>query len=172
MTRNTAHHRTSNGLSSVWRRARRATVPMQTAAGQVKPLARTAGAAARHQADKTRSWAAPQVERAGQVLQDNIAPKASSLLSAAAQRIDPAPRRRPWRKVAGVSAAAALASGAAAFAAAVRRRLKAGVVATSDPTEAGDTASDDIASEAETLDGEYSPGSGVTHDGGSATRAS
>jgi hypothetical protein len=171
MTRNTAHHGTAIGLSSAWRRARRATAPLQTAAGQVKPLARTAGAAARNQADKTRAWAAPQVERAGQALQDNVAPKASSLLSAAAHRIDPAPRRRPWRKVAWASAAAALASGAAAFVAAVRRRVKAGV-ATTDPAEVGDTASHDAAPDAETLDGQDSPGSTVPLDGGTATPAS
>jgi hypothetical protein len=148
MTRNTAHHGTASGLPGAWRRVRRATAPLQTSAGQVKPLVRTAGAAARHKANKTRAWAAPQVERAGQVLQDSIAPKASSLLSAAAHRIDPAPRRRSWRKVAGASAAAALASGAAAFAAAVRRRLKAGAPTAMDPTETGDTAAKDIASEA------------------------
>jgi hypothetical protein len=52
-------------------------------ADQVMPLARNAGAAAKRQADRTRSWAAPQVERAGQAVQDSIAPKVSSLLSAA-----------------------------------------------------------------------------------------
>jgi ElaB/YqjD/DUF883 family membrane-anchored ribosome-binding protein len=171
MTRSTANQGTATGLSSIWQRARKATAPLQTAAEQVEPLARTAGAAARHQADKTRAWAAPQVERAGQALQDNIAPKASSLLSAAAHRIDPAPRRRPWRKVAGASAAAALASGVAAFAAAVRRRVKAGAAA-SDPTVVGDTATHDVAPDAETRDLQDSPGSGVPHDTGSATRAS
>jgi hypothetical protein len=173
MTRNTSHHGTSNGLASAWRRARRATTPLQTAAEHVKPLARTAGTAAKRRAGKTRAWAAPQVERAGQVLQDNIAPKASSLLSAAAERIDPAARRRPWRKVAGVSAAAALASVAAAVAAAVRRRVKAGVVATTtEPTQAGDTASDDITPETEAVDGAHSPDTGVPHDSGNATHVS
>lgn len=171
MNRNTAHNGTASGLSSAWHRARRATAPLQTAAGQVKPLARSAGTAARLQADKTRAWAAPQVERAGQALQDNVAPKASALLSAAAHRIDPAPRRPSWRKVAGASAAAALASGAAAFVAAVRRRVKAGA-ATTEPANGGDAASHDVAPDAETLDGQDSPGSSVPDDSGTATRAS
>jgi len=142
MTRsNTGHHQMPTALTEAWRRARR----LQPTAEQVKPLARTAAAAARQQADKTRAWAAPQVERAGQVLQDNIAPKASSLLSSAAHRIDPARDparpRRPWGKLAGASAAAAGASAAAAFAAAVRRRMKSAAAEAKDqPAEAPDTA--------------------------------
>jgi hypothetical protein len=58
-------------------------------------------------------------------------------------------------------------------AAAVRRRVKAGVRAsTTDPAEAGDTASDDIAPEAETVDGTHSPDTGVPHDSGSASHVS
>src|SRR5260221_9258819 len=47
-------------------------------------------AAARRRVRKTRAWAAPQVEHAGQVLQDSVAPKVSALLSAAARRLEPA----------------------------------------------------------------------------------
>jgi hypothetical protein len=176
MTRNTVHHQASAALTTTWRRARRAAARLQPAAGQVKPLARTATAVARQQADKTRAWAAPQVERAGQVLQDSIAPKASSLLSAAAHRIDPAPpRRRRWRKL----ASAAAASAAAAFAAAVRSRLKAAAAEAkaTDPAQAGGTASGaETAPGAETgpvagtHNGQRSAGSDVQH--GSPPRTS
>jgi hypothetical protein len=166
MTRNTVHHRPPNALTSTWRRA---AARLQPAAGQVKPLARTARTAARHQADKTRAWAAPQVERAGQVLQDSVAPRASSLLTAAAHRIDPAqPRRRRWRVLAGASAAAA----ATAFAAAVRSRLKAGASKTTEPAEADDAApGTETAPETEPTpvagmhDGQRSHGSDVPHGG-------
>src|SRR5260370_38701126 len=74
------------------------------AAAQVKPLARTTGAAARRRVHRTRAWAAPQLERTGQVLQDTIAPKVSAVLSSAAQRLEPPqPRRGRRRKLAGVS---------------------------------------------------------------------
>ena len=157
MTRNTLHYRTPDALTSAWHRARKAAARLQPAAGQVRPLARNAGAVARHQADKTRTWAAPQVERTGQVLQDSIAPKASSLLSAAARRIDPAPpRSRQWRKLAGISAAAAAATAAAA---ALRARLRAGASAATDPPEASTTTpAEETAPPAETPNGQRSPG--------------
>jgi len=64
---------------------------------------------------KTRAWAAPRAERMAQVLQGSVAPKVSALLSAAAQRLEPArPRRRPWRKLAAILVLAAAASAAAA----------------------------------------------------------
>jgi len=102
------------------------------------PLARNAGAAAKRQAGRTRSWAAPQVQRAGQVAEGSIAPKISSLLSAAGRRPEPAGPRRPrWRKLAGASAATAAASAAAA---AVRSHMKAGAPAAPDQARAGQTA--------------------------------
>jgi hypothetical protein len=170
MTRNSPHHRTPNALTSVWRWARKAAARLQPAAEQVKPLARNAGTTARHQTDKTRAWAAPQVERAGQVLQDSIAPKASSLLSAAARRIDPArPRWRRWQKLAGASAAAAAAAATTAAAAALRRRQKAGASDATDPPQGGATVpAEKTAPRAETPNGQRSPGSDVRSD--SATR--
>lgn len=165
MTRSTVHHRTPNALTSTWRRARR----LQPAAGQAKPLARTVRAAARRHAEETRAWAVPQVERATQVLQDSIAPKASSLLSGAVHRIDRAPPRPlRWRKLAAASAAAA--SVAAAFAAVVRSRRKAGASAATDPAEAGDTTPGaETAPVAETHNGQHSPGSDVRHGSGART---
>lgn len=131
MSHSKANHRTGNAMDSTWRRARQVTARLRPAADQVMPLAKTAGAAAKLGADKTRAWAAPQVERAGQVVQDSVAPKVSSVLSATARRLEPdKPRRQRWRKVVGVSAAAA--GVASAFAAAVRNRAKARAAAASD----------------------------------------
>jgi hypothetical protein len=92
-------------------------------AAQVKPVARSAGAATRRGVYRTRVWAAPQVERSGQVLNDTVAPKVSALLSAAAQRIEPTkPQRRRWPRVIAFSLLAAAASAAAA--AVLRGRMK------------------------------------------------
>jgi hypothetical protein len=128
MSRGTTHHRTRKVATSAWRRAREAAVRLQPAAGKATPLAKNAARAARHQANTARAWAAPRVGRAGQVVEESVAPKVSSLLSAAARRLEPdKPRRRRWRKAVGVSAATAAAAGA--FASAVRSRMKAGSAA-------------------------------------------
>ncbi len=97
-------------------KARQAASALRPAAHQMKPLARSAGKAAQRQLRRTRAWAAPQVERTGQVLQDSVAPKVSAALSSAADRIDPgkAPASR-WRVPAILAAIAAALSGAAAF---------------------------------------------------------
>ena len=87
MSRNEANRQTENVVTGTLRRARRAAARLQPAAAQGTPLARKAGVGAKRQADRTRSWAAPHVERAGQVVQDSLAPKVSSLLSAAARRL-------------------------------------------------------------------------------------
>jgi hypothetical protein len=141
MSRSKTPQRTGNGMTRTWRRARDA-ARLQPAADQVMPVARNAGAAAKRQADRTRSWAAPQVERAGQAMQDSIAPKVSSLLSAVARRLEPAAPRRPrWHKLAGASAVTAAAG---AVAAAVRSHLKAGAAGAApaaDQAKPGETAS-------------------------------
>ncbi|HXP20648.1 MAG TPA: hypothetical protein VN840_13480 [Streptosporangiaceae bacterium] len=112
MSRKSRH----SGLGSARDRARRAAAHVKPVAAQVKPLARSTGEAARHRVRKTRAWAAPQVERTGQVLQDTVAPKVSAVLSSAAQRLDPAePRRRQWRKRIGAATITAAASAAAAL---------------------------------------------------------
>jgi ferric-dicitrate binding protein FerR (iron transport regulator) len=169
MSRNTMHDRMPNALTSTWHRARQAAAWLQRASEQAKPSARTAGAAARHHANKARAWAAPQVERAGQVLQDSIAPKTSSLLSAAASRIDPArPGRRRARKMAGASA---IVAAAAATAATLRSRLKARAAAAAGPAAADGTASGDdgTVQEPETRDERRSPDSDVLHDSSART---
>ncbi len=102
-------------------RARQAAAQMKPVAEQLKPLAQSTRQAAGRQLHKTRAWAAPQVERTGQVLQDKVAPKVSSMLSAAAERIEPdKPSRRRWA----VPVAAALTAAASAVAAAFRLRGK------------------------------------------------
>jgi len=169
MSRTTMHNPTPNALTSTRHRARQAAAWLQRAAEQAKPPARTAGVAARHHANKARAWAAPQVERAGQAMQDIIAPKASSLLSAAASRIDPArPARRRGRKLAGASA---IVAAAAAAAAALRSRLKARAAAAESPATADGTASGDdrTGPEAEARDEQRSPDSDVLHDSGART---
>ncbi|HEX6934024.1 MAG TPA: hypothetical protein VF162_17915, partial [Streptosporangiaceae bacterium] len=76
-----------------------------------------------------RAWAAPQVERSGQVLQDTVAPKVSAVLSSAAKRIDPAqPRHRRWQKPVGVAALTAAIGAVAAF---LRNRRRPGDAAIS-----------------------------------------
>jgi hypothetical protein len=139
MSRNNANGRTGNVVTSMWRRVRQeAAARLQPAADQGIPLARKAGAEAKRQADKTRSWAAPHLERAGQAVQESIAPRVSSLLSAAARRLEPATPRRPrWPKLIGASAVTAAASAAAA---AMRSHMKAGAATVPDQAQAGGTA--------------------------------
>jgi hypothetical protein len=112
-----------NKRTEAWDRTRKATEQIKPMAAQMKPLAKTTGEAAKRQWFRTRAWAAPRVERTGQVLQDTVAPKVSDMLSSAAERIDPAkPKRGRWRLPVGIAAAmAAAASGAAAF---LRNRSK------------------------------------------------
>ena len=113
MSRNGADEAASSG----WDRARRAAARVKPAAARVKPLARNTGAAVRRRAHRTRASAAPIVERTGQALQDNVAPKVSAMLSSAAQRLEPAkPPSRRWRKLAVISMLTAAASVVAALA--------------------------------------------------------
>jgi hypothetical protein len=119
-------------------RTLKAAEQLRPMADQVKPLAQNTGEAARRTILRTRAWAAPQVERTGQVLQDNVAPKVSAMLSSAAQRIDPAkPKRGQWRLPVGI--AAALAAAASAAAAMLSRQKKNGQepASTAMPTDPG-----------------------------------
>ena len=100
-------------------------------AARVTPLARKSGAAAGRGVHRARTWAAPQVERTGQVLQDTLAPRVSAWLSSAARRLEPAKPRRGWRKLVGTSM---ITAAAAAVAALARSRRKPDL-----PTSAADT---------------------------------
>jgi hypothetical protein len=103
-------------------RARQAAAQLKPVADRVKPLASGAGAAAKRGARRTRTWAAPQLEHTGQVLQDSVAPKVSAWLSSASRRLDPGqPRHARWRTPAGLATLTAAASAAAAY---LRRRRK------------------------------------------------
>jgi hypothetical protein len=115
----------------------------QTAA-DIAPLAKSAGEAVRQGADgvaawagpqvrKSRSWAAPQLERTGVLVQEKLAPQVSEALTRAARKLEPepAPRRRGLRGL----LALGLAAVAAAVAVAVIRQ-KTGSAA-SQPDEDG-----------------------------------
>ena len=122
MSRKKRNHSARVAATSAGRRARRAAAQVKPVAAQMKPLAQTTGAAAIRRVRRTRAWAAPRVERTGQVLQDSVAPKVSAWLSVAARRLEPAKPQRPrWRKLAGLSVLAAAAGAAAAL---VRNRTK------------------------------------------------
>jgi hypothetical protein len=117
--------------NSAWDRARQA-------AAQMRPLARSTRAAAKRGVHSTRAWAAPQVERTGQVLQDSVAPKVSALLSSAAERLEPAkPERKRWPRLAAISVLTAAAGAVAALA---RNRRKSDVTSqTADATPTAQT---------------------------------
>jgi hypothetical protein len=131
MSRRRRNHQAGVAASTAWRRAHQA-------AAQVRPLAMTTGAAVRGRVHRTRAWAAPRVERTGQVLQDSVAPRLSALVSSAARRLEPAKPRRPrWRKLAGISV---LTAAAGAVAAGVRNRRKPDVMTSAAEPDAGDAA--------------------------------
>src|SRR5260370_41240793 len=95
------------------------------AAARMKPLAGGTRAAAKRGVHSTRAWAAPQVERTGQVLQHSVAPKVAALLSSAAERLEPAkPQRKRWPRLAAISVLTGAANEAADLA---RKRRQTGV---------------------------------------------
>ena len=105
-----------NRTDEALERGRQAAAQLQPAAAKVKPLARSTRVTAERRVRRTRAWAAPRVEHAGQVLEDSVAPKVSALLTSAAQRLEPdKPRRRHWRTPTALAAGAAAASAAAAI---------------------------------------------------------
>jgi hypothetical protein len=121
--------------SEAWRRARQAAAQVGPVAAQVKPLAKSTGAAASRSVHRTRTWVAPRVERTGQVLQDSVAPKVSSVLSSAARRLEPTkPKGTRWRKLAGISVVTAAAGAGVAL---VRKRMKPGAATSAAETDAG-----------------------------------
>jgi hypothetical protein len=98
----------------------RAQKTAQKTAADLAPLAKSAGEAVRQGADevaawagpqvrKTRSWAAPRIERTGVVVQEKIAPQVSEALTRAARKLDPEPakRRKGLRRVLALALAGA-----------------------------------------------------------------
>lgn len=126
-------------------------------AAQLPPLARSTSEAAKRGVTRTRAWAAPQLERGGQVLQHQVAPKVSSALSSAAHRVDPGqPKPRQWRKAAAFSLLAA--AGVVTALAGIRRRTSAAAPAADTGGEtAGEAAGGSAA-------GEKTPATEETHE--------
>jgi hypothetical protein len=94
----------------ILQRARQTAQDAKPVVAQVKPLASDTKAAASRGLYRARSWAAPQVDRTGQVLQDTVAPKVAAALHSSAQRLDPEkPGRHGWRKVAVITVLLAVA---------------------------------------------------------------
>jgi len=116
----TDRNSTTAATRRIWQRARQTAQDAKPVVAQVKPLANDTKAAASRGLRNARSWAAPQVDRTGQVLQDTVAPKVAAALHSSAQRLDPdKPKRNGWRIAAGISALVALAG---VVVAALRRR--------------------------------------------------
>jgi hypothetical protein len=113
--------------------ARHAAAQLKPAAERAKPLAKNTSEAARRRILRTRAWAAPQVERSGQVLQGTVAPKVSAMLSSAAKRIDPTqPRSRRWKKPVGLATLTAAGGAITAF---LRNRKKSPTTTTAADTQ-------------------------------------
>ena len=127
-----AKARAGAARASARRRARRA-----GAAG--RPMTASARTAARKGIHHARIWAAPRLERTGQTLEDQVAPKMAAMLSAAAQRIEPVParRRRRWPVLAAGLVAAAGLSATAAYL--LKRRAAAHAPKFSAPADADST---------------------------------
>ncbi len=77
---------------------------------------------------KARAWAAPQVERTGQVIQDTVAPKVADALTASARRIDPGKPKRGPWRM--LAGIAALLAAAGVAVAAWRKSTAPGTTAT------------------------------------------
>src|SRR5215467_9869246 len=83
---------------------------------QARDKAAAAAAAARQGTYSARIWVAPRLERAGQALEQQVAPRMATMLSSAASWIDPAPaKRRRWPFVAAGLMLAAGLCGTAAY---------------------------------------------------------
>ena len=118
---NTDRNASAAVASQIRQYAQQAADAAKPLAAQVKPLASDARQAAGRGVYKARVWAAPQVERSGQVLQETVAPKVAAALHSSAQKLDPGePPHRGWRK--GAAAISILLAAAAAAVAAVAAR--------------------------------------------------
>lgn len=122
MSPNVRSHDVSAAASIARDTARQAAAQVKPVAAHAKPLAKNTAAATRRRVLRTRAWAAPQIERTGQALEDTVAPKVSALLSTTARRLEPSrPRRRRGRTVAAITILMAAAGAAAIL---VRNRRK------------------------------------------------
>jgi hypothetical protein len=125
---NTNGSASSAAATQIRQLARQAAEAAKPVAAQVKPRAGEARQAASRGVYRARSWAAPQIERTGQVLQDTVAPKVAGALHSSAQKLDPGqPPHRGWRK--GAAVVSILLAAAATAVAAVARQRKASTAA-------------------------------------------
>ncbi len=98
---------------------------------------------------RARVWTAPRLDRAGQAVQERMAPRVASMLSAAARQIEPArSRRRRWPALA-VGITVLAAGGGAAIFVLNRRGLESHLGSQEQSTpegseKAADTASADV----------------------------
>lgn len=119
---NIKNHDVSAAASIARDTARQAAAQVKPVAAHAKPLAANTAAATRRRVLRTRAWAAPQIERTGQALEDSVAPKVSALLSSAARRVEPSrQRRRRGRALVAISMLT-VAAGAVAILARNRRK--------------------------------------------------
>ena len=96
-------------------------------ASQAVPLAKNAGAVAKHGAGeaavrarphvhRARRWAAPRIERTGKAVQEKVAPQVSAMMTKAARRMDPDPKaQRRSRFTRGITLLMAAASATVAI---------------------------------------------------------
>jgi hypothetical protein len=122
--------------NQIVQRTRQAAEAAKPVAAQVKPLANDAREAASRGVYAARAWAAPQVERTGQVLQDTVAPKVADALHSSAQKLDPGePPHRGWRKGAAAISILLAAAAAAVATLAARKRKAESAAANGEQTE-------------------------------------
>src|SRR5690348_17367849 len=127
---------TTAATRQIWQRARQTAQDAKPVVAQVKPLASDTKAAASRGLLKARAWAAPQVERTGQVLQDTVAPKVADALHSSAQKLDPGePPHRGWRKGAAAISILLAAAAAAVATLAARKRKAESAAANGEQTE-------------------------------------
>jgi hypothetical protein len=139
---NTNGNAAATAATQLVQRARQAAEAAKPVAAQVKPLASDARQAASRGVYRARVWAAPQVERTGQVFQDTVAPKVADALHSSAQKLDPGqPPHRGWRKGAAVISILLAAAATAVAAMARKRRAQSAAPADAEMAEeAGETA--------------------------------
>jgi hypothetical protein len=117
-----AKSRAKAGATRVKGRARQATkqatkqvAPLaKSAQTQFTPLAKSAQMTANRGVYGARIWAAPRVHRSGMAVQERLAPKVSSMMTATARRIQPpqAKQRRRWPGI--IAGTVAVAAGCVA----------------------------------------------------------
>lgn len=110
----------STGRGKVRAGAANARRQARHASAQLAPFASSARMTARQGVLGARAWAAPRLDYTGNMLEQQVAPRMSSMLSRAARRIEPTSRRR--RRWPFLTAGVLVMAGAAAAAAVVKSR--------------------------------------------------